>query len=212
MTSETPSAVAEPAEIQVISLEDLKLISVPLRAHLLEALGARPRTVKELAAQFQLPATRLYYHINLLEKHGLIRVVGTRLVSGILEKHYRATARQYRVERLLFADPQSDHEAGLTALLEFVLDEAKADIRRGARSGRIDLAQTAPHPRALLIKRGVARFTPAQARRLYEKMQALLRDFTETPDEPGADIYSLAVAFYPTEYHAEEAETSETES
>ena len=31
---------------------------------------------------------RLYYHVNLLEEHGLIRVTDTRLVSGIVERTY----------------------------------------------------------------------------------------------------------------------------
>lgn len=199
-----PDLAAEPAEVRLISLEELKLISDPLRTHLLEALVSRPRTVKELAADFGLPATRLYYHINLLERHGLIQVVGTRVVSGIIEKRYRAAARQYRVDSALFAQPQPGQEVGLEAMLEFVFDTAKADIRRSVHSGRIDLTQTAPHPQALLIRRGFARFTPAQAKRLYERLLAVIRDFTETPDEGGAEIYSLACAFYPTEYHPEE--------
>jgi len=202
--SEGPSF--EPAEVKLISLEDLKLMSDPLRAHLLEALAERAHTVKELAARFRLPATRLYYHVNLLEKHGLIRVVGTRVVSGILEKHYRAAARQYRVDRMLFADPQSDREGGLETLLEFVLDGTKADIRRNMRSGRIDLTQNAPHPQALLIRRGYARLTPAQTKRLAERLWGVLKDFSEAPDDGTGSLYGLALAFYPTEHPFGESE------
>ncbi|MDW8328199.1 MAG: winged helix-turn-helix domain-containing protein [Anaerolineales bacterium] len=195
---------AEPAEVRPISLEELKLISDPLRTHLLEALVSRPRTVKELAADFGLPATRLYYHINLLEKHGLIRVTGMRIVSGIIEKRYRAVARQYHVDSKLFAQPQPVREAGLEAMLAFALDATKADIHRSVHASRIDLTQTAPQPRALLLRRGFARLTPAQAKRIYERLLAVLKDFTEVPDEGGAEVYSLVCAFYPTEYHPEE--------
>jgi DNA-binding transcriptional ArsR family regulator len=204
-TSEpAPGPAAEPADVRLISLEELRLISDPLRTHLLEALASRPCTVKELAADFGVPATRLYYHVNLLERHGLIQVVGTRVVSGIIEKRYRAAARQYLVDSALFAQPQPGREAGLEAVLEFVFDATKADIRRSVQSGRIDLTQTAPQPHALLIRRGFARLTPAQAKRLHKRLLAVLKDFAETPNEGSAEIYSLACAFYPTEYHLED--------
>lgn len=198
----TPASL-EPQASKTIRLEDLKLLSDPLRAHLVEALIGRALTVKALAARFDLPPTRLYYHINLLEKHGFVQVADTRWVSGILEKHYRATARQYRVDRRPFVDPEGDPEAGLAALLTFALDDTKADITRSARAGRLELAQTAPHPRALLLKRGFGRLTPARARRFYKQLTALIEAFTEAPAGPEEDLYALAVAFYPTLYQPE---------
>jgi DNA-binding transcriptional ArsR family regulator len=188
----TPPPPCEPEASQTIRLEDLKLLSDPLRAHLVEALIGQALTVKELAARFGLPPTRLYYHVNLLEKHGFIQVADTRWVSGILEKHYRATARQYRVDRSPFADPAGD-----------VLDDTKADIRHSVRAGRIDLAQTAPHLQTLLLKRGFGRLTPARARHFYKQLAALIEAFTEAPAGDGEDLYALAVAFYPTLYPPE---------
>src|SRR5205085_3177564 len=48
------------------------------------------RTVKELAAALDVPTTRLYYHMKILEQHGLVEVVERRMVSGIEERRYRA--------------------------------------------------------------------------------------------------------------------------
>lgn len=197
----------EPDEIRLITLEDLKLISDPLRAHIVEALIPRAGTVKALAAEFSLPPTRLYYHIHQLEKHGFIRVVHTEVVSGIIEKHYRAAARQFRVDRLPFARAGGEAAEGLEAILAFVLDAARTDIHQSVQAGRIDLSQSTPHPDALFIKRGFGRFTPAQARRFYERLGHLLKEFTETPDEGGRGLYALSLAFYPTEYHSEGKET-----
>lgn len=202
-----PDAVPfEPDEFRLIDLADLRLIADPLRAHLVEALVPRPATVKVLAAEFSQPPTRLYYHVNLLEKHGFIRVVHTAVVSGIIEKHYRATARQFRVDRSWLATGAAGD--GLDAILAFVLDETRADIARSARAGRLDLAQTAPQPRALLAKRGFGRFTPAQARRFYERVLGLLKDLAEWPDQGGREWYALALAFYPTHYHGDNQEVS----
>src|SRR4051794_29356500 len=80
-------------DVLVVSdLELLRLVSDPLRIQILEHMRETPRTVKELAADLEVPATRLYYHMNLLESHGLIRVASTRMISGIVEKRYEVTA------------------------------------------------------------------------------------------------------------------------
>lgn len=200
----------EPAEVRLIDLAGLKLISDPLRAHLVEALVQRPATVKALAAEFCQPPTRLYYHINLLEKHGFILVVHTEVVSGIIEKHYRATARQFRVDQSWLTARAASAGGGLDAILAFVLDETRADIARSAQAGRLDLAQMAPQPQALLAKRGFGRFTPAQARRFYERLLGLLKDFTESPDQGEHALYALALAFYPTQSQADSQEAGIT--
>ena len=55
----------------VTELATLRVVSDPFRLRLFELLRDRPRTVKDLAAAVEAPITRLYYHVNLLEQHGL---------------------------------------------------------------------------------------------------------------------------------------------
>ena len=55
------------------SLETLKVMADPNRLKILEEMIEGPRTVKQLASALETTATKLYYHINLLEEHGLIR-------------------------------------------------------------------------------------------------------------------------------------------
>lgn len=82
-----------PAEtLQIDDLETLKVVADPRRKQLIDLLRQDAATVKELAATLHVSPKSLYYHVNLLQKHGLIRVVDTRLVSGITEKRYRTTA------------------------------------------------------------------------------------------------------------------------
>src|SRR5919202_976689 len=85
--------------------EELRAIADPMRLELLALLRERPRTVKELASALDVPQTRLYYHVNQLEQHGFITVAETRLVSGIVEKRYGASAPRLSIDRSLLAPP-----------------------------------------------------------------------------------------------------------
>lgn len=78
-------------------LATLRLLSDPLRLRLIEELGIAPTTVKTLAKTLAMKPNRLYYHVNLLEEHGLIRVTDTRVVSGIIEKTYGLVAKHFAV-------------------------------------------------------------------------------------------------------------------
>ena len=75
------SESSEIPDVQAISLTTLKLMADPLRAKLL-GLFAVPATIQELAAQLNVPVTRLYYHVHLLEEHGLIQVVDSHPTGG----------------------------------------------------------------------------------------------------------------------------------
>ena len=91
----------EPAEtLQIDDLETLKIVADPRRKQLIDLLRDDAATVKELAGALHVSPKSLYYHVNLLPKHGLIRVVDTRLVSGITEKRYRPTAYLFLFEEL----------------------------------------------------------------------------------------------------------------
>src|SRR4051812_17141092 len=92
---QTPGPFEPEALHMIADLETLRVIADPVRVQILEASVMEPRTVKQIARLLGIPATKLYYHINMMEEHGLLRVVGTRLVSGILEKQYRATAMSF---------------------------------------------------------------------------------------------------------------------
>src|SRR5437588_8753531 len=93
---------------ETFTVEDvatLKAVAEPLRMQLLLALDEGDLTVKELAAKLEVPPTRLYYHVRMLERHGLLEVASTRMVSGIEEKRYATTAKSWTVSDSLIANP-----------------------------------------------------------------------------------------------------------
>ena len=75
----------------------LKALAEPLRLRMGLLLIDGARTVKELAAILDVPPTRLYYHVKILEEHGLIEVAERRMVSGIEERRYRAVEANWAV-------------------------------------------------------------------------------------------------------------------
>ncbi|WP_020520777.1 winged helix-turn-helix domain-containing protein [Catelliglobosispora koreensis] len=75
----------------------LKALADPVRLGLLDFAMAAPDktfTAKDLAAHMGVLPTNLYYHLNMLERHGLLAVRETRIVNGIIEKHYGAGQRR----------------------------------------------------------------------------------------------------------------------
>lgn len=75
--------------------EQLKAIGDPFRAKIVSHLIEKPYTGQQLAQALELPRSKIHYHLNELEKNGLIRVVKTEVKNGIVQKFYRSVARSF---------------------------------------------------------------------------------------------------------------------
>ena len=189
---------SEIPDVQAISLTTLKLIADPLRAKLI-GLFSIPATIQELAVQLNVPVTRLYYHVHLLEQHGLIQVVDSHPAGGTIEKVYRAAARQFIVDRKEFAVSGAKALKQADILIDFALTETGKAIRKSIKSGVIDMKQVAPQPRALQIRRGNGKISASQASQFYQRLEDLVTEFTSMESVDGALAeYFLVLAFFPT--------------
>jgi len=193
-----------PQPVKLISdLETLKVITDPLRMRILSLLSERPRTVKDVAQVLNMPTTRLYYHFSLLEKHGLIRVVSTRVVSGIIEKHYQVTAYEFNVDRKLLAPNAPTAGEGWRLVFSQTLDALQNDLTRLAEDGSLqalmEAEETQGEPVPMRISRALARLSRPQAQALVERLKDLVAEFENQPHSPddAAEPYALFVAFYP---------------
>ncbi|WP_299429905.1 helix-turn-helix domain-containing protein [uncultured Meiothermus sp.] len=185
----------EPANQLVIrDLETLKVLTDPLRLQILE-LMSKPITVKVVARSLAMPPTKLYYHVGQMEAHGLIRVVGTRVVSGIIEKQYQVTAKNYSIDRSLLEIHKKDHSS-LTEILHNVMDGVSADIQKGLESGLIQVGDEHPVHQRLVLGRTLVLMTPQQAQQFIETIHMLLKQFSTGPSEK-AQPYSFLIAFHP---------------
>jgi predicted transcriptional regulator len=185
-----------PAEsMKITSLETLKVLADPFRIQIIELLGG-PQTVKTVAQQLGVTPTKLYYHINMLEQHGLICVVSTRVVSGILEKSYQNTAKSFEAGASLTA-PNATLEDAL-GFMTSVLDAGKLEMRRAYNSGQFKMpASLSEAKQAMLLTRTILSLTEARAKKFRERMSKLLAEFNDAQSSETQD-FSLTIAFHPT--------------
>jgi len=204
MTEET--TLFTPADEFIINdLETLKVVADPLRLNIIEFLSA-PRTVKQVAEKIDKPPTKLYYHFNLLEKHNLIKMVFTRIVSGIVEKHYVATAHLYRLADGLLAPGNSEFEERLEVILSGLYGSLRNDMRESLKAGVIDFGENAPPHRRLKLLQGAIYLTPDRADEFYQRLETLIKEFgmvkyQEPVDESlasGKQPYTFLLAWHPS--------------
>jgi DNA-binding transcriptional ArsR family regulator len=190
----------QPEDIFIIdNLETLKVVADPLRLKLIELLRSAPHSVKQLAGALHTPLKKLYYHVNLLEEHGLIRVASTRVVSGIIEKQYQVTAYRLSVDRSLLS-PDDTAGDSLDAFLSMILDHAKSEIKKGVRAGLIEPSkEKSLQERGLLLGRRWIRMSPARADEFLLRLKDLELEFETPQSEEETLLYEILLGLYPTE-------------
>lgn len=196
-------------EHEIADLETVRVIADPLRFRIIQAMGARPSdpwTAKEIARALGEPLTKLYYHLGLLEQHGLIAVSGTRIVSGIVEKRYQLAAERLSIARGLLAPADSEAGDALEAILATVFDTARNDIRAAVKAG-IARASSAGEPEdgrePVFLSHALERMSPARAAEFRERLRALADELghaTSEGEAADADVarsYGFVAALYP---------------
>jgi DNA-binding transcriptional ArsR family regulator len=185
-------------------LATLQVIAEPLRAQLFELLVEAPLTVRQVAERLGLAPGRLYYHINLLEKHHLIRVVETRQVANMLEKLYQSVSRSLDVADSLLDFSKPENTQGVLGMMTAFIDTAREDLLRSVQARQVQIEQgSAEQPRRILANRDVVRLTRAQAEAFTERLTALLAEFgamEATPQDEESVPYALTVVFNPNFY------------
>ncbi len=171
-----------PAQFQIADamtindLDTLKVVADPLRLSILEYL-MKPGTVKRIAQKLDRPPTKLYYHFNQLEKHGLIQLVDTRVVSGIIEKHYQAAARAYVVARDLLIPGSAVGDEGLAITLSSVLTDTRNDVLDSINGGVISTDADAPKRARVTLGQKRLQLAPDQAEALLSDLQAVMSKY-----------------------------------
>ena len=92
MSDGAPSEILEKKLLTDLSQVDA--LSSPIRMRILQG-ALEPVTVGALAERFGVPKTRLYYHVNLLVREGLLVQVDERMSGARVERIYRTAARTF---------------------------------------------------------------------------------------------------------------------
>lgn len=89
-------------EVKVLkTIEDIRAFSDPYRMQILDLFNRfdQPATVKQIADELGEVPAKVHYHVKKLESAGILRLVYTREINGILAKYYEPTAKKYFIER-----------------------------------------------------------------------------------------------------------------
>lgn len=211
MNDAQPIEQARADELIIDNLETLKVLADQLRKRIMEQFD-RPSTVKDVARRLSTTPSKLYYHVNLLEEHGLLKVTDTRIVSGIIEKQYQAAARVFRVKAGLLSPTPEDGDSALETLLSHFFDQPKADAQRSVRDGIVDLSENAPQHLKLNMSSVVVTLKPSQATAFSERMRELVDEFTAASTEDEDDqAYAVQLMMFPVATEALTADQLDTQ-
>lgn len=194
-------------EIRITDLETLKVISAPLRVQILERIGlasevGQTTTVKQLSEDLDIPPTKLYYHINLLEKHGLIQIADTKVVSGIIEKYYQIAAKHIRADLDISKNATIDRDEGMAltlSSLRTMFDEAYTNVEKSLRHRLQENDAEEQETTKMLTSQAMLQLSPEQAENFITEVNQLIDHYTEISNFDGL-VFGLTIVFNPN-YH-----------
>jgi len=207
----------EPAQVHIIKdLEAAKAISDPLRLQILEVMIPAPLTVSQIAAKLGLAQSKLYYHVNTLEKYGLIQLVDTTVRGNIIEKHYWVTAYDYHLDHDLYNFNVSEPEGkeNIISMALTTLDVVREDFARSIEARAFNLEHGAePHPRRVINAREIGRIPDDKMEIFQKKLNDLIHEFAkiDAPENAEGHPWALNIFLYPT-FYFEDQESDEQQS
>lgn len=157
--------------------QQIRALAHPLRLRILGLLAREPRTTKQVAELLGENHTKLYHHVQELERAKVIRLTETRQKRGTVEKYYQATAALFRAAPSLLSPARTAVEkpSELEAMLNALLDAARADVlalaqrdglQQGSRKGLIGAR--------LLLKGSRVKALKAVRRQISRSINALI--------------------------------------
>lgn len=187
-----PGLGYEPDEMYVLEdLEQVRAVATPLRVQILDCLMTRARTVREVGQVLGINSTKLYYHVNELERAGLILLVDTEIQSGIQQKYYRSRANYYYVSSALLHGNGEQMDA-YASFVAAQLENAARELRRSVVEGVIHF-----ETEEFKISRREVRMTAEAAVQLRHRLEEI-DEFVQSLNDPDGELeMAFAVAMFP---------------
>lgn len=83
-------------EVHILNtLEEINIVSDPIRLKIIMTLGATPKTAQDLSDALGVSQSKIHYHLKILEQYGIIEVVDTELINGITQKYFLPVAKAF---------------------------------------------------------------------------------------------------------------------
>lgn len=170
--------------------DQLQALGDPTRWKILGRLSEGPSTVQEVARALGIAKGTAAHHVRVLLSSGLVRIVETKRVRGVVEKRYARVARQFRLDegdRELLAQGAGDRD-----ITNLPLRQALAEARPSQGSYPDD-------PSMSFVVR--ARMPVARARRFAQLLEALAAEFADGAPDDG-ETFGFAGAVYVPDWAA----------
>lgn len=179
--------------MKIRQLEQVRLLSDPLKLQLIQAFAEGEKTAKQVAAELEQNVTRLYRHVDALHAAGLLEVVRETPKRGTVERTFRAVARRFEADHDLFSDDGTG--------------AAESAIRDALRAGEDELVDAIVHhdgtkeSEAIFLR---LRCKGSQVR--IDELRAALEQWLEAAQDDGDedededdDLVEIGamIAFYP---------------
>ena len=186
--------MAKGQQVEHRTLDDLKQIRAladPLRMRILTAL-CEERTTKQVAEFLHEKPTRLYHHVDALERAGLVQLTRTQPKRGTIEKYYRAVARTFEARVTTERGSEASREA-IDDVMASAFATTSAEVSRLLERGG----------GSTLSGEGILSFLEVRATRAeIQKLRRRLHAAIAVAQEQGPparrdERYRLTIAFYP---------------
>jgi DNA-binding transcriptional ArsR family regulator len=172
----------------------LKALADPIRMTLLDLTMSQPDrtwTARELAAQVGVLPTNIYYHLNMLERHGLLQVRDTRVVNGIIEKHYGAGQRSVTFHRQ--ANDGGDETRDLALGM---IDKVRSDIHDGLKMESMTMNPESPDFERMMVTTGTVRIPEDQIAGFRAELKQMAARYEGGHDDDHR--FTILIAIYPS--------------
>jgi DNA-binding transcriptional ArsR family regulator len=118
------------------SIEQIQATAEPTRWKILELLITRSMTGSQLARVLGIQRPLAHYHLKILEKVGLVKFQEQQIHGSMVERYYRAIAREFRSDHLVDSYRIGDNANGnrdragevVQNMMEAMLTVAHADL------------------------------------------------------------------------------------
>ena len=174
---------------KISDLEQIRLLSDPLKLRLLQAFSESARTTKQVAAELGENVTKLYRHVDALYAAGLLELVEEKQKRGTIERTFRAVARRFEADHSLFSATAGDQGVEAAREMLRVSESEILNVLSGAQSD---------DPEQAIIMRIRGKATPekiAELRKTLKDWLDSIPDCDQAQAEGTREIGGL-IAFY----------------
>lgn len=173
---------------KIKDLEQVRLLSDPLKLQILQAFAEGAKTTKQVAGELGESITKLYRHVDALQSAGLLVVASEQQKRGTIERTFRAVAERFEADHALFAD--DDDGEGADAARD-ILRAAEDEILRA-----IATVDPTDEQEAIMLRLR-CKASPERIAELRRALKAWIESTQEEDTGDDQQEFAALIAFYP---------------